>query len=104
MAISKKFIDIRHNNHHLINKLKNNEGDPVYDSKEDVYAKSKIVESVSPEEELSDELDEDLDVPGSDLDDQDESVGEEDEENNYYSIGGEDHDDIDEENTDEVDK
>ena len=27
----------------------------------------------------------DLDVPGSDLDDQDEAVGSEDEENNYYS-------------------
>jgi hypothetical protein len=31
---------------------------------------------------------EDLDVPGSELDDQQESVGSEDEENNYYSLGG----------------
>ena len=31
---------------------------------------------------------EDLDVPGSELDDQSESVGSEDEENNSYSIGG----------------
>lgn len=31
---------------------------------------------------------EDLDVPGSELDDQNESIGSEDEENNSYSIGG----------------
>ncbi|MFN3757066.1 MAG: hypothetical protein ACK4RM_08925 [Flavobacterium sp.] len=34
----------------------------------------------------------DLDVPGSELDDQQESVGSEDEENNYYSLGGDNHD------------
>jgi hypothetical protein len=33
----------------------------------------------------------DLDVPGSELDDQQESVGNEDEENNYYSLGGDNH-------------
>jgi hypothetical protein len=38
----------------------------------------------------------DLDVPGSDLDDQSESVGSEDEENNSYSLGGDDHDDLEE--------
>ncbi|MEO6831703.1 MAG: hypothetical protein ABI378_05215 [Chitinophagaceae bacterium] len=30
----------------------------------------------------------DLDVPGSEADDADENIGEEDEENNYYSLGG----------------
>lgn len=30
----------------------------------------------------------DLDVPGSELDDGNENIGEEDEENNYYSLGG----------------
>lgn len=30
----------------------------------------------------------DLDIPGGELDDQDENIGREDEENNYYSIGG----------------
>jgi hypothetical protein len=40
----------------------------------------------------------DLDVPGSELDDQQESVGSEDEENNYYSLGGDDHNDLDEDN------
>ncbi len=38
----------------------------------------------------------DLDVPGSDLDDEQENVGSEDEENNYYSIGGDNHNDLDE--------
>jgi len=38
----------------------------------------------------------DLDVPGSELDDEAENVGSEDEENNYYSIGGDDHNDLDE--------
>jgi hypothetical protein len=31
---------------------------------------------------------EDLDIPGAELDDQNESIGSEDEENNSYSIGG----------------
>lgn len=38
----------------------------------------------------------DLDVPGSELDDQQESIGSEDEENNYYSIGGDNHNDLEE--------
>lgn len=38
----------------------------------------------------------DLDVPGSELDDALEEVGSEDEENNYYSLGGDDHSDLDE--------
>lgn len=38
----------------------------------------------------------DLDVPGSELDDAAESVGSEDEENNGYSIGGDDHNDLEE--------
>lgn len=39
---------------------------------------------------------EDLDVPGSDLDDASESVGSEDEENNSYSLGGDNHNDLEE--------
>lgn len=38
----------------------------------------------------------DLDVPGSDLDDRDEELGEEDEENNYYSLGGDRHENLEE--------
>ena len=38
----------------------------------------------------------DLDVPGAELDDANETLGEEDEENNYYSLGGDAHDDLEE--------
>lgn len=38
----------------------------------------------------------DLDIPGSELDDKMEDIGSEDEENNYYSLGGDDHNDLDE--------
>jgi hypothetical protein len=38
----------------------------------------------------------DLDVPGVEDDDQQESVGSEDEENNSYSLGGDDHNDLEE--------
>jgi hypothetical protein len=37
-----------------------------------------------------------LDVPGSELDDANESIGEEDEENNYYSLGGDNHENLEE--------
>jgi len=40
----------------------------------------------------------DLDVPGSEDDDLDEETGEEDEENNSYSLGGDNHDDTPEDN------
>ena len=38
----------------------------------------------------------DLDVTVSELDDQQENIGSEDEENNYYSLGGDNHNDLDE--------
>lgn len=38
----------------------------------------------------------DLDVPGADLDDAEELRGNEDEENNLYSLGGENHEDLEE--------
>lgn len=38
----------------------------------------------------------DLDVPGSELDDDQEEIGSEDEENNYYSTGGDAHNNLDE--------
>ena len=38
----------------------------------------------------------DLDVPGADLDDESEELGEEDEENNYYSLGGDRHENLEE--------
>jgi hypothetical protein len=42
------------------------------------------------------ETGDDLDVPGAELDDAQEEIGSEDEENNYYSLGGDDHEDLDE--------
>jgi hypothetical protein len=39
----------------------------------------------------SDFTGESLDVPGSEADDDNEAIGEEDEENNYYSLGGDNH-------------
>jgi hypothetical protein len=36
----------------------------------------------------------DLDVPGSELDEEEEGIGEEDEENNLYSLGGDRHEDL----------
>jgi hypothetical protein len=38
----------------------------------------------------------DLDVPGSELDDEKEEIGSEDEENNSYSLGGDNHEDLEE--------
>ena len=38
----------------------------------------------------------DLDVPGSEADENEENEGSEDEENNFYSLGGDDHEDLDE--------
>jgi hypothetical protein len=38
----------------------------------------------------------DLDVPGAELDDDNEAIGKEDEENNPYSLGSDKHDDLDE--------
>jgi hypothetical protein len=45
--------------------------------------------------------DEDLDIPGTELDDSNEVIGEEDEENNYYSLGGDRHENLDEDNQQE---
>lgn len=83
-------------------------GYPLYPAGEDIYSKSKKVMKIDPEEgvsvineskekEFNDDLPgSDLDVPGSELDDKQESIGSEDEENNYYSLGGDDHNDLDE--------
>ena len=103
------------------NEAKNiSRGYPFYPESEDIYNKgqddsdidpediSKSEESTDSEEvlaidetdDISDESNSDLDVPGSELDDNQEEVGSEDEENNYYSIGGDDHEDLDEDKED----
>ena len=70
-------------------------GYPAYPANEDVFSKEKE----EPYDESEDSsLDNGLDVPGAELDDADELIGEEDEENNYYSLGGDDHSDLDENN------
>lgn len=57
-----------------------------------------IANDLGEDEELRDRVNpvdmaaSDLDVPGSELDDSSEEIGTEDEENNFYSLGGDNHD------------
>lgn len=75
-------------------------GYPEYEKEDDIYIKAKHEEDVDPEDinnkkDLVDEIDsfeDDLDIPGSELDDELEEIGNEDEENNYYSLS--DNDDL----------
>ncbi len=92
-------------------------GYPLYPKADDIYNRSKKEQDIDPEDitqrkeginkeknnEIGfaeEETGEDLDVPGSELDDEEEKVGSEDEENNYYSLGGDEHDDLDEDKGD----
>jgi hypothetical protein len=88
-------------------------GYPAYPAGDDIYKKYKE-EDVNPEEisrkkesetkkdiKDADDIDtpvsgSDLDIPGAELDDIQENIGSEDEENNYYSLGGDDHNDLEE--------
>jgi hypothetical protein len=79
-------------------------GNPEYTSEEDIYSKEKK-ESLNEESSDADIKDgkteepltgDDLDIPGAESDDANEKIGEEDEENNYYSLSGDDHDDLEE--------
>jgi len=70
-------------------------GYPSYPPGDDLYVQGKEESEIDPEQiaELKgDKAGNNLDVPGSELDDQPEEIGSEDEENNYYSLGGDDHD------------
>jgi hypothetical protein len=89
---------------------------PLYPDSEDIYNKFKEEKGLDPEDisktktlvrhdyvksDIENEpgIDlpgNDLDVPGSELDDEQEMIGNEDEENNYYSLGGDNHNDLDE--------
>jgi len=103
------------------NKAKNNsKGYPLYPKSEDIYNNDQDDSDIDPEDisktndttgaeevlsidetdDISAESNSDLDVPGSELDDDQEAVGSEDEENNYYSIGGDDHEDLEEDKED----
>ena len=93
-------------------------GYPKYAPSEDIYSQFKEMQDIDPEDvgmaKVSNEIPntmnekdfdddlvgDDLDVPGSELDDMAEEVGNEDEENNYYSIGGDNHNDLEEQKGD----
>jgi hypothetical protein len=88
----------------------------LYPENEDIYKKYKEEEELDPEDiskvkksswddEVVSDIDfdlneavpgSDLDIPGSELDDELEMIGSEDEENNYYSLGGDNHNNLDE--------
>jgi len=88
----------------------------AYPASEDIYLQSKEETEINPADstktktpnELSESMNEkdfketmsgvDLDIPGSELDDVQENIGSEDEENNYYSLGGDNHNDLEEDN------
>ncbi|HUQ66758.1 MAG TPA: hypothetical protein VM101_11415 [Flavitalea sp.] len=63
------------------------EGDADLGDDEMVHASARV-------DDLDNE--DDLDIPGADLDDDKEDLGEEDEENNYYSLGGDRHESLEE--------
>ena len=93
-------------------------GYEAYPASEDIYIQYKKEEFIDPEDLSNlkspnefpgrrnerdfreDESGNDLDVPGSELDDAQEEIGSEDEENNYYSIGGDNHNDLEEDKGD----
>jgi hypothetical protein len=87
-------------------------GYPLYPPSADIYNQGKkemelnpndLSKNKAPNEEAGsrnekdfdeDMSGDDLDVPGSELDDKQEIVGSEDEENNYYSLGGDNHNNL----------
>jgi hypothetical protein len=91
-------------------------GYPVYPASEDIYSKYQEEKNINPEDiskpkeqndtGLNNEKDfnddvsgSDLDIPGGELDDNQENIGSEDEENNYYSLGDDSPDDLEEDNS-----
>ncbi|QOG04026.1 hypothetical protein [Flavobacterium sp. MDT1-60] len=73
-----------------------------YPANEDIYNQEDKLEDIDPEDisgerainpdnhewkQNSDKIGNDLDIPGSELDDEQEEIGSEDEENNFYSKG-----------------
>jgi hypothetical protein len=91
-------------------------GYPTYPASEDIMNQEDRedldIEEVTGSKKINNELareqgtdfieDDELDVPGSELDDADELTGDEDEENNYYSLGGDRHEDLEETNEDDI--
>jgi hypothetical protein len=93
-------------------------GYPIYPASEDIYSKFKEEKDINPEDisktkesndhnktfnrnDFNDDLSgSDLDIPGAELDDNQGNMGSEDEENNYYSLGGDDHNGLEEDKVD----
>lgn len=84
------------------NEIEKNLEELDYPASEDIYNNEDKLEDIDPEEistektisqdnhewkQNSDKLGNDLDIPGSELDNQQEEIGSEDEENNFYSEG-----------------
>jgi hypothetical protein len=83
-------------------------GYPTYPTDEDIYSQEKEETDLDPENPtqmkapneppdapneknpMDDITGSDLDIPGAELDDDKENLGSEDEENNFYSLGGDD--------------
>jgi hypothetical protein len=92
----------------------NDVGYPPYPPSEDIYNQFTEEMDIDPENLLEmkprnaddnikprneeDLVGDDSDVPNSEADDAEEVVGSKDEENNYYNIGGENHDNLEENN------
>jgi hypothetical protein len=92
-------------------------GYPIYPASDDVYSQFKEESNLDPEDvskikepnedsfKGNNEKDfreavsgSDLDIPGSEPDEKQENMGSEDEENNFYSLGGDGHNDLEEDN------
>ncbi|HEX2920029.1 MAG TPA: hypothetical protein VHO50_02570 [Bacteroidales bacterium] len=72
-------------------------GYPGYSREEDIYSNAKEEDEIDPENTDSkknmrydESYPDDLDIPGAELDDEQEDLGNEDEENNYYSFPDDD--------------
>lgn len=69
-----------------------------YNSSEDIYNQddklSLDIDGNIENSNIEDDMEMNLDVPGSELDNSEEKIGSEDEENNYWSLGGENHEDL----------
>jgi hypothetical protein len=75
----------------------------IYDATEDIYNKAKEEKFIDEDDPFNKNIamnennpGAELDIPGGELDDEMEKIGEEDEENNYYSLGGDDHENLEE--------
>ena len=74
---------------------------PIYKEEDDIYNREKEVPLKNDDDPKEIRINEngkgpDLDIPGAELDDSSEAIGEEDEENNYYSLGSDRHEDLEE--------